>query len=430
MRRDITGSYEGMRQGVSPVEAWTAEVTGLSEHLSPESLAAWQLDRVRAAVGAARRASRFYREAFRDVDESAWQSLADLTQLPFTWPSDLMGRPQALSCVSQGEVARVTSIPTSGTTGSSKRVFFTSRDLHRTVDFFEQGMRNLVSPGQHVLILMSAATEHSIARLLEASVARQAVTAQIRDPHWSMDDTVAAARRAHCIVGLPSDVFYLCRTEPTLRPSSVLLSADYAPPCVVSAIEHTWQCLVLTHYGLTETGFGCAVQCRAQEGHHIRHEDVIVEIVDPATGEGVAAGATGEITLTAFSNEAHPLFRYRTGDLSRLVVKPCACGGVLPRLGRVEGRHDNDIPVGACGVVSIHRLDDLVFGLPGVRGYEAELLRTETKHRLVLTIDAGQPVDIRALEGEVLPAGLDVEVRYAPMDPVTVRAKRRMTTRL
>jgi phenylacetate-CoA ligase len=412
---------------LSPVEAWTARCAGLAGSLTPEALAAWQLNRLRQVLAYVRQNSRFYREAFRDVAGASWPTRVQLGQLPFTWPSDLARDPFAFLCVPCGEVARVTTVTTSGTTGERKRVFFTQHDLQRTVDFFEQGMQTLVSPGQHVLILMSGETEHSIARLLEAGLARFGVTARIRGRDWGLDDALAAARRADCIVGIPADVICMCRSDAGVRPRSVLLSADYVPQSVIACVEHTWHCCVCTHYGMTEIGFGGAVQCAAGEGHHLRSAELIVEIVDPVSGASLAPGQLGEIALTSLASEAMPLIRYRTGDMARMVDEPCGCGGVLPRLGRVEGRRENDFSLGNGHTVSIHLLDEVVFAVPGVRAFEAALRNDGRRQVLQLTIDATEPLDGRSLAAK-LPGSIGIAVEYAEVNPFSARAKRRIFT--
>jgi phenylacetate-coenzyme A ligase PaaK-like adenylate-forming protein len=327
--------------------------------------------------------------------------------------------------VPQGEVARVTTLSTSGSTGERKRVFFTGKDLERTVDFFACGMGPLVRAGQDTLILLGGDTEHSIARLLRTALTRLGVTGRIGAPGWSAQETLAAARTAHCLVGLPAEMLYLCRLDRSLRPESVLLSADYVPISVVGSLEDAWKCRVFSHFGMTETGFGCAVQCASGEGHHLRDPDLLLEIVDPVTGRQLAPGLRGELVLTLLRSEAMPLLRYRTGDLARLVTEPCACGGLLPRLGRVEGRRESELPLGNGRALSIHELDELLFALPNVRGFEATLCQREGRNTLFLTVEADGLLDHAALTAG-LSRELVVQFRYAEVSPFSRKGKRRI----
>ena len=84
--------------------------------------------------------------------------------LPFTTADDL-ARWEDFLCVSRGEVQRMVTLRTSGTTGSPKRLAFTEADLARTVDFFRVGMSQLVQPGQKLAVLLPGAWQTCCANL-------------------------------------------------------------------------------------------------------------------------------------------------------------------------------------------------------------------------------------------------------------------------
>ena len=88
-------------------------------------------------------------------------------------------------------------------------------------------------------------------------------------------------------------------------------------------------------YGATEVG-DAAYECGEKNGWHIC-EDVIVEIIDPATGIKVDSGQVGEIVITRL-NEMFFLFRFGTGDLSCIIEEPCPCGRTSHRLDGIVGR--------------------------------------------------------------------------------------------
>jgi phenylacetate-CoA ligase len=88
-------------------------------------------------------------------------------------------------------------------------------------------------------------------------------------------------------------------------------------------------------YGATEVG-DVAYECSAKNGWHIC-EETIVEIVDPATGKNLQPGQLGEIVVTRL-NDIFFLFRFGTGDLSRLITEKCSCGRTSYRLAGIAGR--------------------------------------------------------------------------------------------
>jgi phenylacetate-CoA ligase len=109
-----------------------------------------------------------------------------------------------------------------------------------------------------------------------------------------------------------------------------------------AAIERALGLRALDIYGLSEVmGPGVSSQCLEGEGLHVNEDHFLVEVVDPASGERVADGETGELVFTTLTKEALPFLRYRTGDLASLTREPCACGRTLARMSRVLGRSDD-----------------------------------------------------------------------------------------
>jgi phenylacetate-CoA ligase len=90
-------------------------------------------------------------------------------------------------------------------------------------------------------------------------------------------------------------------------------------------------------YGTADVG-GVSYECPQTSGMHI-HYDVIIEIVNPETGEPMPNGEPGEVVVTC-NNKIYPLVRFGTGDLSSLTEEPCPCGRTGPRLTRILGRVD------------------------------------------------------------------------------------------
>jgi len=95
-------------------------------------------------------------------------------------------------------------------------------------------------------------------------------------------------------------------------------------------------------YGATEVG-DVAYECSQKSGWHIC-EETIVEIVDPATGKNVAPGELGEVVVTRL-NDIFFLFRFGTGDLSRIITEKCACGRTSYRLAGIAGRVGDAVKV-------------------------------------------------------------------------------------
>jgi len=402
---------------ISPVHTWVAERTGLGDELSERTLQQWQDKQLKTLIRYARKNSRFY---CKKVHENC-----DLEELPFTSPSDIVADPMAFLAIPQNLVARVTTLANSGTTRLRKRIFFSKADLERTVDFFAAGMSNIVCKGDHVQVLISNRTENSLGSLLQESLRQSGVTADIPGILRTAEQAIEKAKSADCLVGMPAELLYICRKAPELRPKGVLLAADYIPQSVVNSIKETWKCEVFSHYGHTEFGYGCAVDCGQHKGYHLRHTDLLFEVIDPTTGKPAARGERGEIVITTLSNEAMPLIRYRTGHISGFTNEPCDCGSSLSRLGKIEGHSENNIPTGSDYSLCIHHLDELILAIPCVQGFDASLRFGHEMPVLSLTIDSSERPDLNTL-ASYLPPNIRLELNYSKADPFFRRGKRRI----
>jgi len=299
-----------------------------------------QLARLNAMLGRVREHSAFYRKHLPFFD---LESLEQLVELPFTSAEDIVMHGPAFLSVPAQEVSRMVAIPTSGTQGVRKRIACTEADLEGTRAFFAEGIRCIARPGEATAVLFPCGTAGSLGRLIADALrrigARVLLLGLPHDPGKTLRELSRASTTS--VVGSARTMLNLARhsTEGGPRPpiARVLLSSDNASDAVKDEIAHTWGCEVFEHYGMTETGFGAAVDCRAHAGMHLRERDLIVEIVDPATGNPLPDGKEGEVVVTTLTREAMPLIRYRTGDVSHIIAGDCPCGGTLRRLGRVHG---------------------------------------------------------------------------------------------
>ena len=138
--------------------------------------------------------------------------------------------------------------------------------------------------------MMSDTTPGSMGSLLKEGVERSGVPASVYGFIYDADDAARYLRDGDVLVGVPAQILHLCRKYPKLRPESILLTADYVPAPLPDAIRELWGCRVYTHFGMTETCFGCAVQCSETSAQHIRHDSLLIEIIDPKSGKALPPG--------------------------------------------------------------------------------------------------------------------------------------------
>jgi len=341
--------------GSCPLDIWLARQCGArSSGELPGRLAIAQTALLRSTLRQAVRGA-FYAARLRECNLDI-TSVDDLERLPFTTAEDLRNWGDFL-CVSQGDVQRMVTLHTSGTTGQPKRLAFTDADLARTRDFFAVGMSQLVGAGQRLAVLLPGAERpDGVADLLRQALGAAGVDVLAPPPEVhatpSPDaDPCAEPGKAlaqwleqakpHCLVAAPAQLALLLKHFPHRGPqglAGILTSAEPLDDALGLALRRAWQCEILDHYGLTETAYGCAVECPAHQGFHVRELDVLIEIVDISGRKILAPGEEGEVVITTLQRQAMPLVRYRTGDVACLLPAPCACGSPLRRLGPVRGR--------------------------------------------------------------------------------------------
>ena len=119
-------------------------------------------------------------------------------------------------------------------------------------------------------------------------------------------------------------------------------------------------------YGLTEIcGPGVSFACLEKDGMHINEDHVIAEIINPATGEQLPYGESGELVFTTITKEGMPMLRYRTHDICTLNPAPCACGRTTVRMSRITGRTDDMLIIRGVNVFP-SQIESVLVGVEGV----------------------------------------------------------------
>jgi phenylacetate-CoA ligase len=161
-------------------------------------------------------------------------------------------------------------------------------------------------------------------------------------------------------------------------------AAEPLAPALRRAFEEEYAIDTYQMYGATEVG-DVAYECPQKGGWHIA-EEVLVEIVDPKTGRMSPAGALGEVVVTRF-NGIFFLFRFGTGDLSRLIEEPCTCGRTSFRLDGIAGRVGDAVKVRGLFVApsQVKRLEERFAGV------KVQLVIGRAGHEDVLTARVEPP---------------------------------------
>jgi phenylacetate-CoA ligase len=193
-----------------------------------------------------------------------------------------------------------------------------------------------------------------------------------------------------------------------------------------SRIEGLWGASVYDYYGLSDIFGSCAGMCEEKNGLHWAEDHILVEVLNPETGEPVPEGERGELVLTTLKKSARPMIRFRTGDIVSFTSEPCACGRTSQRMQGVHGRLDDMLIIKGVNIFPsdieaiarkdhdltgeykmvlerVNHLDHLTIEIERIHGFngtDEELAHRFAKHLKAVTGVSGT---IRVLPADTLP---------------------------
>lgn len=343
---------------ISRIDSYIMEKEGMGR-LTRQDIEAMQLEKLNRLLSREKERAGFYKAL-----PSGLASLSHLAELPFTTDEDLAHNAASMLLCSQGEIQRVLSDATSGTTGAAKRVFYTQGDCENTVDFFAAGLGELVFPGSVTMICMPFSGPYGLGELIAQAIERLGAKPLKLGTLLSYGEykDVMEREQPDSFVGMPVQLLSILRCCGRSSLRRALVSGDACPEEVLQQCEAILGTKLFPHYGSREMALGGAITCPAHEGMHLRENHVIAEIVDE-DGRVLPPGEYGQLVVTTIGMEALPLIRYRTGDYTRILPGACPCGSQTIRLGRLDRR-----PQGT----EITALDNALLSLEGLVDFRAE----------------------------------------------------------
>jgi phenylacetate-CoA ligase len=301
--------------------------------------------------------SPFYAGLFaaHGVDASVLECLEDLRKLPFTGKQELRDSQAAApplgrhAGVDLTEVIRVHA--STGTTGTPSWVGVTRRDSEAWTEMVVRAFRTMGATREDVVLHGAGLTLFVGGLPIRDAIERIGAT-MVPIGTGASEKAVLALDTlgVTALHATPSYVRYLAEyirerkgrdpREFGIRKIFVGGEPGGGEPAFRAHVEREWGGRVTE--GLGNADMAPVLFGEPPDGDGMRFtggRHVVVELVDPATGEPVAAepGATGELVYTAVDRECCPLVRFRTRD--RVVVTGRAGDGAP--LIRCVGRTDD-----------------------------------------------------------------------------------------
>ena len=303
------------------------------------------------------------------------QGTGDLYKLPLTLKDDLRdGYPYGMFAVPLGDVVRIQA--TSGTTGKQTVVGYTKGDI----EVWNECMARCLT--------MAGATKNDIVHVaygyglftggLGGHYGGEAIGAA----------TVPASagntkRQLQIFTDLGSTVL-LCTPSYAMHLGDAVRDAGIkdrlklrvgvfgAEPWTEKMRGEIEERLGLRCYDIFGTaellGPGVACECPQRDGLHVMEDHFLIEILDPETKKPLPDGEPGELVFTCVTKEALPLIRYNTRDVCSVDRRPCACGRVFARMGKITGRTDDMLIIRGVNVFP-SQIENVLLGVPGAAPY-------------------------------------------------------------
>jgi len=365
------------------------------EKASRDEIAALQLQRLKWSLKHAYDNVPHYRKKFdaAGVRPEDLKQLSDLAKFPFSTKQDLRENyPFGMFAVPRSQAMRVHA--SSGTTGKPTVVGYTKKDIDDWADLMARSIRASGGrPGQlvHVAygygLFTGGLGAHYGAERLGCTVVPMSggqTEKQIQLIQDFKPDILMCTPSYSLAI---ADEFERQGYDPSQCSLSVgVFGAEPWTRQMRAEIEKRLGLDACDIYGLSEVmGPGVACECvETKDGLVIWEDFFYPEIIDPATGEVLPDGETGEIVFTSLAKEALPIIRYRTRDLTRL-LPPTA--RAFRRMDKITGRSDDMLIIRGVNVFP-SQVEEMILKTPKLAPhYVLEVSRPEHMDELDVLVE-------------------------------------------
>ncbi len=412
------------------------------ETIPRDELAQLQFERLQSTLNRVYRNVAFYNTAFDThcVNLERLKDLSAMQQLPFTTKEDLQNSyPYDMFAVPLRDIVRIHT--TSGTATRPIVVGYTQNDLR---NWRECAARLLTAAGvtQHDVVQIALhyglfaegfgfhqGAERVGASVIPASLATSAAKQIVVMRDFKTTTLISTPSHALNIV--------VALEEAQVRPERLslrlgLFGGERWSDRLRRQLEEQLRITSIDTYGPTEVlGPGVAGECHLRRGLHVNEDQFIVEVINPKTLAPVPVGEEGELVLTTIVKEGFPLVRYRTGDITRLIEEPCACGRTFLRMAPVSGRTDDLILVGGVGFFPA-QIEEILSGFQGASpffqivldqedGMDTVQIRVEISET-IQRIDRVKEIEtLRTQIAQQIASTLEVEAKIILVEPKSLR---------
>lgn len=386
--------------------------------------------------------STFYRQKLQaaGILPEDIRTVSDLAAVPFTDKHELrQAYPLGLAAVPEEEIVRIHS--SSGTTGKPIIIPYTAGDVNIWAEMMARCLKMAgVTPRDRVQITpgyglwtagigFQAGVERLGAMAIPTGAGNTEKQLELME---DLQTTVLIATASYGL--LLAEEIGRRSLKPKLRLRLGIFGSERWGEKMRHRIEQMLEIETFDIYGLTEIyGPGVGIDCPAHEGIHMWTDHLLLEIVDPATGEQLPPGKQGELVITTLTKEGAPLLRYRTHDLTRLKLETCSCGSPYPLIDRILARTDDMIKVKGVNIYP-GQIDHILQLVPGASSeYQIILRRHQGKDEMEIAVEyepGADPAAVAAHCRQYMKSKIGITVQVTPVPQGSLPRSEKKTRRI
>ncbi|MBQ9065478.1 MAG: phenylacetate--CoA ligase [Blautia sp.] len=344
----------------------------------------------------------YYSEVYKKAGITGVSTPEDFEKIPFTDKADLRNAyPLGIQAVPDEKVVRIHS--SSGTTGKPVIIPYTAKDVEDWAEMFARCYRIAgitasdriqITPGYGLWtagIGFQAGCEKLGAMAIPMGPGNTEKQLQMM---IDLKSTVICATSSYALL-LAEEINRRGLKDKICLKKGVIGSERWSD-AKRNYIARELGIELFDIYGLTEIyGPGIGINCAEQTGMHVFDDYLYLEIIDPVTGEVLPDGEEGEIVITTLVKEGAPLIRFRTHDLSRIILGECSCGLSYPRIDTIKGRSDDMFKVRGVNMFP-SQVEEILGMVDGVSSeYKIDVAHDDIRNRdiIMVTVEAEGRVD-------------------------------------
>lgn len=421
--------YREWREKLSEWRSW-----------SRSSIEEWEKQSLLRIIDVAAKHVPFYRHGWKEVSWKNVRSIADLQLLPVLEKQSIRRNEHAFIADNRNPKSLWIE-KTSGTTGTSLKIYWPMEMVQKWWAFGEVMVRNSAGVGQNIPRAMMGGRPIVRGDTICAPYWRfnrrwgQLYFSSYHISKKTAPEYVAALKKygSEWMTGYGSAIAALAESaiETGIAPHplrTVIVSGDTLLEGMRHSIEHSFQCKCFDSYSQCE-GVSMAMECIYGRMHVIPMVGVMEILREDDTP--CKRGEVGEIVATGLLNDAMPLIRYRSGDYAAWSMEQnCACGNPNPIITQLEGRVD-DYLITSDGR-KIGRLSTAMKRSPTI--HSAQIVQDIPGHAFLLVRPGAgySSSDAEAVRDDIREriGTFSLEVREVPEIPKTPRGKTVLVARL